>query len=127
VEVYFTNKLTVLSKPVLNQDQVVGAVSTFEPMKSSGLSYVEPRKKTDLRKKAKLPDVQIFIAEEFRGSDSVIISKSNFIQMREYKIDRSVVILSYIGSAAGVITLLILIFGIAAYYRYLTSTVTSTQ
>ena len=126
VEVYFTNKLAVLSNPELEQDQIQGVVSTVEPMNLSRLSYANRERPSDLIKYAGLPEVQIFVSEEFRDQDTVVINRSNFLQMREYKPDRSATIFSYISTALGLLTMLILISGIAVYYAYLTSNITST-
>jgi hypothetical protein len=126
VEVYFTNKLAVLSNPELEQDQIQGVVSTVEPMNLSRLNHANREQPSDLIKHAGLPEVQIFISEEFRDQDTVVINRSNFLQMREYKTDNSATIFSYIGSVVGIVTMLVLIFGIAVYYAYLTSNITST-
>jgi hypothetical protein len=126
VEVYFTNKLAVISNPELEQDQIQGVVSTFQPMNLSHLSYSNGERPTDIIKNAGLPEVQIFISEEFKDQDTVVINRSNFMQMRQYKPDHSATIFSYIGAALGLVTMLILISGIAVYYAYLTSNITST-
>ena len=124
VEVYFLNKPTVISNPVMSQGQIIGAVSTFQFKALSPLPYTEKDNVSPFQKAVEAPDVQIFISEEFINQDTVVINSNNFIQMREYKMDRSATVLSYMGSTAGILIVLVLILGGVAYRAYLTSTIT---
>jgi hypothetical protein len=124
VELYFTNKPAVISDPVLHEGQILGALSTVESNRITRLSYAERENPSEFRKTVKAADVQIFISEEFHDQDTVVINSDNFLQMREYKIDRSATVLSFIGSTAGILTLIILIFGVIAYRACVTSTIT---
>jgi hypothetical protein len=125
VEVYFTNELTVLSDPELSRDQLRGVVSALTPTKPPGVAFAEQEPNPYIRNTV-APEVQIFISDEFSEQDTVVITKNNFIQMREYRIDRPVTIMSHIGAATGILITLILVSGFALYYAYLTSNITST-
>jgi hypothetical protein len=125
LELYFTNELTVLSDPEVSKDHIRGAVSTLDREKRSGVTSAKQDPNPYINMKV-MPEIQIFIAEEFREQDTVVINKNNFIQIREYRVDQSATIINYIGATAVILLTLTLILGIAAYYAYLTSNITST-
>lgn len=126
VEVYFTNKVVILSDPHVDEDQLTGMISTLETLHCSGSIFEENDPIPDSIQNAAVPVTQIFISEQFSNQDTVVINSKNFLQMREYKIDRPATVMSHIAPAAGILTLVIIILGTIVYYRYLTSPITST-
>ena len=125
MELYFTNELTVLSDPEVNEDHLRGVVSTLRTEKLSGVALAKQGLNPYINMK-EMPEIQIFIAEEFREQDTVVINKKNLIQIREYRANQSAAVISYVGVTAGLLTILMLVLGYAAYYAYLTSNITST-
>jgi hypothetical protein len=122
IVVHFNNEMKKLKDPVFESGQISGELDNYQSLKvkSSAFTYAEPDlKKGTHRYKHKhkeqlFSEVHVFIYEEYRGQEKVIINKNNFFQLREYSTSWEDTILSYTGGVIIVISLSLLVFWIIA-------------